>query len=68
MEQTNIFDYLDETDELLLNIEKLQYGESMIVDNIIIMRYKYFEVLHEDFHEHFRTAKATAHFVTNQQL
>lgn len=64
MEQTNIFDYIDETDDLYVKIENLQYGESMIVDDITIVKYKFYEVHHEDFHEHFRKAQSVVRFIT----
>ncbi|MGK4017844.1 hypothetical protein AB0X56_06940 [Weissella paramesenteroides] len=61
--QTNIFDYIDETDDLLVSIENLAYGQKIEIGEVVIVRYKFFEVLHESFHEMFHTAKGAYSFV-----
>lgn len=66
--QTNIFDYIDETDDLLVSIENLAYGQKIEIGEVVIVRYKFFEVLHENFHELFHTAKRAYSFIVEDKI
>lgn len=68
MGQTNIFDYIKEEDALLEKIKALQYSETFTINKMTIVKYKFYEVLHEDFHEMFKTVEEIYRFIDNDSI